>query len=542
MTEVDPALPNSHEVTGATTVDEPLRDSKEPSVLGIRGASHEELEAVLEGLSEGVIVADKDGTFVFYNASAVRILGVHPSQVNSGNRTGLFGLYRADGTTPYRDDELPLARALQGDVVKDELICVRNPARPKGVWITVSASPITDVSGSNHGGWAVFRDVTRLQDALEGLEKSARVLEQTADSVVITNTQGVIDYVNPAFEITTGFGSEEVIGQTPAVLGSGKHDRAHYRELWDTIKAGETWRGTIINKKKGGEIYWTEQSITPMKSHDGTVTSYVSVQKDLTEFMRQQEQEFQVGLARQVQQRYYSPRIHVPGFDIAGAADPADETGGDYFDFIPMPNGSFAIVVGDISGHGLGAALVLAELRAFLRAFAKTNTDPAAILSRLNRELVSDLEDDRFATLIMARVDPRKRSLVYANAGHVPAYLLNRDGDVVVEMGATAAPLGILSDYAVEDSEPIQLGPDNILAFFTDGILEAESSEGEQFGLNRACDAVKRHRGEAAVQIVRSLHEEVRLFSASPRQDDDVTSVICKAGEPRRVAAAPGDS
>ncbi len=533
ITDADSALSISPEVNSATTVKEPYRGSKDRSVVGIRGASHEEEEAVLEGLDEGVVIADEVGTFVFYNASAERILGVRQAQVVSRKWTEIFGLYRADGTTPYCDDELPLARALQGEVVVDELIWVKNPERPKGVWITVSASPITDVRGSNRGAWAVFRDVTRLRVALEGLEKSARVVDQTADSVVITNTEGVIEHVNPAFEVTTGFSREEVVGQTPAVLGSGKHDRAFYSELWDTISSGETWRGTIINKKKGGEIYWSGQSITPIKSDEGTVTNYVSVQKDLTEFMKRQEQEFQVGLARQVQQRYYSPKIHVPGFDIAGAADPAAETGGDYFDFIPLPDGCFAIVVGDISGHGLGSALILAETRAFLRAFARTNTDPAAILTQLNQELVSDLEVERFVTLILATVDPRKRSLVYASAGHVPAYLLNRDGDVDVEMGATAAPLGIIRDYyRIENSEPIKLATDNLLAFFTDGIMEAESSEGEQFGLNRACDAVKRHRGAAARQIVQSLHEEVRLFSASPQQVDDVTSVICKVDSP----------
>jgi sigma-B regulation protein RsbU (phosphoserine phosphatase) len=405
---------------------------------------------------------------------------------------------------------------------------VRNPERPAGLWIRASAGPITGDEHLLAGGWLVFRDVTESLNARDELRRLARVVDQTADSVVITDRYGVIEHVNPAFETTTGFTRDEALGETPRILKSGHHDAAFHRQLWDTIAGGDTWRGSILNKKKDGENYWSQQTISPMKDDDGNITNYVSVLKDITDFIRRKEQEHEIAIARQVQQFYYNAEISIPGFDVAGAATPADATGGDYYDFVSMPDGCFGIAVGDVAGHGLGAALILAETRAFLRAFAATDSDPAAILARLNHELYTDLQDDMFVTMILARIDPRNRTLVYASAGHVTAYLLNAGGDVQYEMGGTGAPLGILQDYKIENSELVELAPGNLAVFTTDGIMEAEAPDETQFGLDRTLDFTMKNRGCTALQIIRLLHQEVRSFSDNRPQNDDMTTVICQ--------------
>jgi PAS domain S-box-containing protein len=94
-------------------------------------------------------------------------------------------------------------------------------------------------------------------------------VEQTADSVVITDRQGTIEYVNPAFEANTGYSPEEAMGKTPRILKSALHDREFYSRLWNQILEGETFRGTLVNRKKSGELYWTEQTITPIKDSAG---------------------------------------------------------------------------------------------------------------------------------------------------------------------------------------------------------------------------------------------------------------------------------
>lgn len=407
-------------------------------------------------------------------------------------------------------------------------VFIKNPKRPEGVWISISASPVRDEKNKVYCGIIIIRDITKKRKKQEILERYASGVEQTADSVVITNLQGVIKYVNPAFEATSGYKRYEVLGKTPRILNSGKQDRVFYKNLWETIISGRHYRGTIINKKKNGELYWSDQSITPLKDHNGNLDSFVSVLKDITELRKQQDQEFQLNIAREIQQFYYNTEISVPGFDIAGAAYPADKIGGDYFDFIPMSDGCIAIVVGDVIGHGIGAALIMAEMRAFLRMFTKWDNDPAAILAKLNDELFADLQTEQFVTLILARLNPQDSSLVYASAGHVPAFLLSRSGKVDYVMESTGLPLGFMKDYKIENSKSIKLTRDNIAFFLTDGIMEAQSPDGEEFGTDRALDLIKCQQQTSAHQIVEFLYHEIRSFSENQPQEDDITSVICK--------------
>ncbi|MCJ7800724.1 MAG: SpoIIE family protein phosphatase [Candidatus Marinimicrobia bacterium] len=488
----------------------------------------EPLKAVLNSLTDGVIVADMNGEFLFFNPAAEEILGIGSREVAQANWTSVYGCYQTDRVTPYPSEQLPLARAIRGEEIIDEHIFIRNLERTEGVWISISASPLKDEKGSVWCGIMIFRNITKLRRQRDRLERFASGVEQTADSVVITNLQGVIEYVNPAFEVTSGYKRDEVLGQTPQILNSGKHDKEFYKNLWETILSGMSYRGTIINKKKNGELYWSDQSITPLNDQSGNMVSFVSVLKDITELRNLQYQEFQLNIARQVQQMYYNTEITVPGFDIAGAAYPADKIGGDYFDFIPMPDGCIAIAVGDVIGHGIGAALIMAEMRAFLRVFTKMDNDPATILSKVNTELFADLQSEQFVTLILARLDPNESSLVYASAGHVPAYLLNRSGKVDYVMESTGLPLGFQKDYEIKNSEPIKLTPNDIAVFFTDGIMEAQSPDGEEFGFDRALDLIKCKQQTSAHQIIETLYRGIGSFTTNNSQEDDITSVILK--------------
>jgi PAS domain S-box-containing protein len=126
-------------------------------------------------------------------------------------------------------------------------------------------------------------DITERRQAEETLKKLSSVVEQTADQVLIADHNGIIEYVNPAFERMTGYSQEEVIGQTPRFLNSGRHTPSFFQALWQTIRAGQVFRGTIINQKKNGELYYEEKTITPLKDQQGNITHFVSTSKDITE-------------------------------------------------------------------------------------------------------------------------------------------------------------------------------------------------------------------------------------------------------------------
>ena len=488
------------------------------------------LKSIFRNLSEGIVVADEDGKLVYFNQMAKSILGLGAVDGGPGQWSAVYGCYRGDGVTPFPPEELPLARVIAGEDAGAAEIFIRNPHRPDGTWIAVNARPLLDEHGRRRGGVAVLRNITKRKQSELRIQTLTNAVEQTADSIVITDREGLIQYVNPAFEQTTGYAREEVLGQRPSLLKSGLHDDAFYRKMWDTINAGSTFRATISNRKRSGEIYFAEQTITPMRDAEANITHFVSVVKDVTEQRKLQAQEMQMQLARAVQQRFYSaPPPQVDGFDLAGAAFPADATGGDYFDFVPLPEGCVGITIGDVCGHGISTALLMTEMRAYLRAFARKSLDLSEIFSLLNAAIQCDLEQASYATLVVCRLDPASRTLVYANAGHIPGYVLDREGRIKQVLESTAIPLGLLPDRAFQSSPEFTLETGDMLILLTDGIIEAERPDGTQFGTDRALDFIRGHRDLCAQEIANGLYRAVREFCDGMPQSDDITAVICKS-------------
>jgi len=370
-------------------------------------------------------------------------------------------------------------------------------------------------------------------DQLRGrYDRLVRAVEQTADTVIITNRQGVIEYVNPAFGGTTGYSETEALSRTPSFLKSGLHDDQFYKELWAQIMAGKSFRGVIINRKKSGQLYWAEQTISSMKDENGKITHFVSVLRDVTELRKQQEQEFYLQMAHEVQERLNTVVASLPGFDIAGNVCSATLTGGDYFDFIMQPDGCLCIAIGDVSGHGFGASLVMAETRAYVRSYAMLESDVGAILNRVNNALLPDLEGGQYATLLLARLDPRNRSVEYASAGHIPCYILRPSGEIEAVMESIGPPAGLFADskYCSNPAIPLEYG--GTLVLLTDGVTEATNKDDAQFGASKALEFIKCHQRESAAELVRGIHETVRAFTGGAPPSDDITSVICKVNKP----------
>ena len=521
------------------------------------------LTAIFKSLAVGVVVCDVDGKLIFFNPEAERILGSGAMHAEAAEWSALYGCYRPDMATPYPPEELPLARAMRGEEALHELIFIRNPRQPAGLWIDASGKPLRDSSGTLRGGVVVFSDVSvpenlprdkaavpafmtqarEPRDPAEdrrdvvserfGLFRSmydqlAMAVEQTADSIMITDTRGIIEYVNPAFETITGYSAAEVLGQKPSVLKSGEHDAGFYRDLWGKLASGERFRGTIVNRKKSGELYWSDQTINPIRNAAGVTTHFVSVLKDMTALRKKQEQEFHMQLVREIQQRYYNATASLAGFDIAAAAYPADETGGDYFDFIPQPDGSLYIVLADIAGHGFGSAFLMAETRATLRAYATMVPDISSLLTRLNRALVGDLAGNRYVTLFLGRIDPQKRSLEYVSAGHEPGYVLRRSGEIGAVLGSTVPPLGVFLDQQFCSGQVVPLERGDTIVLLTDGITESTNAEGNLFGPEGALAFMRLQQKSTAGSIVRGLYLAARTFAGGMSQFDDITSVICK--------------
>jgi len=490
--------------------------------------------AAVYNIAAGVIVADRDGKFLIRNDAARSVLGMG-AEDSSKSWKQIQGWYHADGRTPYSYETLPATAALAGKAVPETEIFVRNERCPNGIWIAVQANPLPNHAGKIRGSVVVFWDITEKKQKESQLRILKNAVEQTADGIIITDNNARIEFVNPAFETITGFSSREALGRTPMILKSGVHDDAFYHELWTTILSGKVYRNTIVNRKKNGEIFYAEQTITPMRDETGKITHFVTVIKDVTDLRKLQQQQFQMSLARAVQQQFYrTPPPQIQGFDMAGAAFPADETGGDYFDFMPLPGDCVGIVIGDVSGHGFSSALLMAELRAYLRAYAQQSTDLGEILSSLNTALANDMEQGRYATLLFCLLHPSSGTLVYANSGHTPGYILDSSGATKRVLESTDIPLGFLPNHKFGCSDPIMLQPGDILALLTDGVTDAEKPGQSWFGIEAALKFIHEHREESSREIILKLFKAVREYAEGLPQIDDITAVICKVtGAPK---------
>ena len=172
----------------------------------------------------------------------------------------------------------------------------------------------------------------------------------------------------------------------------------------------------------------------------------------------------------------------------------------------------------------------MAATRAYLRALALTNPRVGDILSLANRALAADVDDGRFVTLFLGRLDPAARTLVYANAGHPSGYVLGHDGSIRRSSRAPACRWAFSDEADFPEAEAVALEPGDHVLLLTDGIIEAVGPDRTSFGTDRAIDVVRAHRGEPAARIVEALHRAVRDFAGKDDLVDDVTSVVIKVG------------
>ena len=418
---------------------------------------------------------------------------------------------------------------MRGEEVRNTEIFIRNEGVPEGRWINASALPWSDEAATTRGALVIFRDVSEEKRLRELNERLSNVVEQTADSVIITESDGTIVYVNPAFERTTGYSRDEAVGRTPQLLSSGNHDRDFFQELWDTLLAGRVFRGTLVNRKKNGEIFHAEQTISPIAGADGRSEYLVSVAKDITERLRIERHQVQLDAAHEIQQRLYPKEApQIPGFDIAGAAHPAEALCGDYYDFFPMAGECLGITVADVCGHGVGPSILMAQARAYLRSLALTHPDVGEVFCRLNEILAGEGSHREYVTQILLRLDPEARTLVYTNAGHPAGFLLDGNGSVREGLESGDLPLGIFTDRHYRSSHQIQLEPGDLAVLFTDGITESGGPSVGEFGTDRILELVKSHRHESAHRILEALHQAASSFRSEGPQLDDMTAIVCK--------------
>lgn len=234
-----------------------------------------QLASIVESSNDAIIGMTLDGTIVTWNPGAERIYGYTRDEVLRSPASILIPPDQSDSVQEI------LLKIQRGERVEPyETVRLRKGGAR--IDVSVTASPIRNTEGKIVGVSSITRDITQHRMAERQMRKLSSVIEQTDDVVVITDRDGLIEYVNPAFEQKTGYTREEAIGQTPRLVKSGKQEPEFYRNLWETILAGKVFRAELVNRKKDGTLYHEEKTITPIRNRKGEITHFVSTGKDIT--------------------------------------------------------------------------------------------------------------------------------------------------------------------------------------------------------------------------------------------------------------------
>ncbi len=308
----------------------------------------------------------------------------------------------------------------------------------------------------------------------------------------------------------------------------GEDSERTLKEIQEFVEQGiETYSQTYRIVTSSGEIRWIEDRTsvfedfsTGLRYHQGIVIDIDEKKKALQ-------------LAAEVQRSLLpdaAPRVD--GLDIAGATFPCDEVGGDYFDYIFAPgdgNNVFSVVVGDITGHGVDAALLMASARAFLKMRASRPGSAEDIVMAMNRHLTGDMEKTgRFMTLFYLSIQRSENRLAWVRAGHEPLLLYDPEKDRFEELKGVGLALGIDEHYVYKQQIFDKLVKDQVLVLTTDGITEACNINGEMFGKERLKMLTRQRATENAETILNHILQEHARFCSGVSQSDDNTLVIVK--------------
>ena len=214
--------------------------------------------------------------------------------------------------------------------------------------------------------------------------------------------------------------------------------------------------------------------------------------------------------------------------EVNGVSIPAREVGGDFFNYFLLPNGQVALLVGDVSGKGVGAALLMANIQATLRARLPLELDLAALTDAVDREVELNTPRGVYLTLFVGILDPGRKTLRYVNAGHNPQFLLRRTGGLE-RLHGTGLPVGLFAGHGYTENA-VQLGDDDLLFFYTDGMVETENETGEMFGPERLEALLERSRDRRVDDLLAAIESSVREFRGAAEPFDDATMMALRLG------------
>ena len=372
-----------------------------------------------------------------------------------------------------------------------------------------------------------------IKELRESEMRHRTLIENASDIIVVLNSKGVVSFISPACEKVLGKKEDDFIGKDWFQFAEEsfrlKIKNEYFRSLSQKL-VSFSFEGHFIDANGDSRVLdATAQNLLNDEAIEGVVLNV----RDVTERLKSQAairdsaEEFRV--AREIQQHLFPKQAPIiDGFDIAGASSPAAATGGDYFDYLKTTDGQLVLAVADVSGHGAGPAMLMAETRAYLRLLVRNRHHLGDILVRANNMVGEDVGKDRFITMHLVKLDSKSKMIAHSSSGHTPGYIIGEKGEIKSKMKRTGIALGVTPDAPYEVEGPLKLVKGDIIILLTDGLAETPNSEGELFGAQRVIDELHRNRSLSAAEIVNSVFKMVADFSQGAEQEDDYTMIVAK--------------
>jgi PAS domain S-box-containing protein len=522
-----------------------------------------EMAEIIDFLPDATFVIDREGRIIAWNNAMVALTGV-PAELMLGKGNYEYAL-------PFYKERKPMLANLvfmpEAEIEKryDTLKRIGDTLvvdifipdfRPGGVFFWAKASPLYDPEGNITGAIETIRDITDRKHAEQEIVQSRRsladIISFLPDATLAINLDGIVITWNKAMEELTGIPAASMIGK-----GDFEYSLPFYQErrpmLADLILMPETEveslythvqrEGDILVvdtfipnlRGRSGRYFWAKAS--PLYDPQGNVTGAIETIRDITE-RREMEGRLarsnaELQIAAEIQKSFMPDVIpQITGFTIAARTVMAKEVGGDFFDVIPfeiiaLEKGTLGLLIADVSGKGVPAALFMALSRIVVRVNALWHRDPAKAIYDANNIITQDSKSGMFVTLFFGTLREMDRTLTYVNAGHNPPVVFRSRDGTLEELMPTGIVLGAVENREYS-SRTIPVGPDDVIVMYTDGVTESINAQEEMFGEERLKAIITKNASFPAQEILDRILSGVQEFTGDMPQFDDITLLVIK--------------
>ncbi|NOR75985.1 MAG: SpoIIE family protein phosphatase [Draconibacterium sp.] len=512
------------EVANSTLEEKVILRTKEVEI------AHYKTQSIIDNANDAIITIDEKQNIVLFNPAASEIFGYENEEIIGKSLLELL-------PEEYRDNHINNINAFKQSPESSKQMSQRSEVKGKrknGELFYAEISISKQKIENQYQFTAFLKDVSVRKKAEKRLKSQSAALKSAANGIVITNINGIVEWVNPAFTKLTGYSWREVVGKNPRVLNSGKHDKAFFENMWKTILKGEVWHDEVINKKKNGELYYEEMTITPILNDKQEIVQFVAIKQDVTvrkelekkieEANLRMEDELNVG--RDIQMSML-PLIFPAfpdhsEFNIFALLESAREVGGDFYDFYFIDENKFLFTVADVAGKGVPSALFMAVCKTLIKSRASEDSSPSSIITHVNDELSRDNPSSMFVTLFLCIIDLSTGKISYTNAGHNPPHIKRVNGDFETLNTLHGPVVGAMEDFAYGEDSVI-LNVNDYIILFTDGVNEGMDKDKNLYSDARLVETLKSDNSDNIKDHVNTLFNSVMEFQGDAEQADDIT-------------------